>query len=266
MAADADQPGDSCVGVANSHPYLVVDTLSGIIEIQLFSDAAPTSIERFIQIVRGPIFNQSLVGPVNVGYYDGLSFAYTRPMLEIRASERQPAGMVEIPIQIDADALGLQNDKIANLDQAMNVMQFELLKAFNNSDKGQSVRNPLLNKWLTEWFANLNAEFLVGVSRKEVKEALGHVYLAGLNSRPMKRGAVALKPIKTNSAGMELTIALSDLDDRTGEWMVIGEVVKGLELADDISIQPLRDPPHERSRTYIPYEPVVIRSARIECR
>lgn len=265
VAAGMEQPGGSCAGDAHLHPYLVMDTLSGTIEIQLYADAGPASVERFIQIVRGPIFNESIFGSVNVGYYDGLSFGYTRPMLEIRTSERQPSGMIEIPIQIDAEALGLQNDKIADLDQAMDVMQFQLLKAYNNS-KGQSGRNPQLDKWLTDWYAGLNAAFLMGVSRKEINEALGQVYISGLNSRPMKRGAVALKPVKPNLAGMELTIALSDLDDRTGEWMVIGEVVKGLEIADDISIQPLRDPPHERSRTYKPFEPVVIRSARVDCR
>lgn len=264
--AGEEKPLEPCAGEAHTHPYLIMDTHSGTMEIQLHVDASPESVARFIQIVKGPIFNESIFGSVKVGYYDGLSFGYTRPMLEIRTSVRQPAEIVEIPIQIDADALGLQDDKIANLDQAMDVMQLELLKAFNNSDKTQAVSNPLLHKWLTEWSASFKADFLMGVSRKEVKQALGHVYITGLNSRPMKRGAVALKPNKPNVAGMELTIALSDLDDRSGEWMVIGEVVNGLEIADDISVQPLRDPPHERSRTYKPYEPVVIRSARIDCR
>lgn len=265
VAAGMEQPGGPCAGDAHSHPYLIMDTLSGTIEIQLYADAGPASVERFIQILRGPIFNESLFGSVDVGYYDGLSFDYTSPMLEIRTSERQPGGMVEIPIQIDAEALGLQNEKITNIDQAMDVMQFQLIKAYNSS-KGQSGRTPQLDKWLSEWFTGLNANFLMGVSRKAINEALGRGYISGLNSRPMKRGAVALKPVKLNLAGMELTIALSDLDDRTGEWMVIGEVVNGLEIADDISIQPLRDPPHERSKTYKPFEPVVIRSARVDCR
>lgn len=265
MTAEPATPGSPCPAGAGVTPYLIMETAAGRIEIRLDPQAAPAAIERFLSVVRGPVFNETLFGSNEVGYYDGLTFAYTRPQIEIRTAERQPSGLIQIPVQIDAESLGLHEDKIADINQATDVMQFELLKDFSNS-KESGKRTPQLDNLVAHWFNKFDAKNLIGVSRKEINEALGYLYTTGLPSRPVKRGAVALKPLSPKLAGMELTIALSDLDERTGRWMVIGEVVTGLDLADSISTQPLREPPHVRSRTYIPYEPVVIESARVTCR
>lgn len=265
VTADTNKLNVLCEDGGNSHPHLVLETLAGSIEIKLFHDAAPDAVKRFAEVVQGPIYNESFFGKQEVGYYDGLTFSFTRPHIEIRTSDRQPSGLIKIPVEVDGQALGLHNDKLQNIDQAMDVMQFELLKAFSGT-KDTGGRTSELDNWLTQWFANFDASFLIGVSRLEIYQALGYRFVSGLNSRPMKRGYVALKPLSHEFAGMELTILLSDLDDRTGKWMVIGQVVKGLEVAEDISIQPLREPPHVRSRTFIPYEPITINSGKILCR
>lgn len=253
-----------CSSDQGGEPHLVIETVSGIIKIRLFEDAAPAVVQRMIQAIQGPIFNTLIFGQHDVGYYDGLAFDYTRPRLEVRVTERQPPGLIELPTQIDAEALGLEDARIADIDDAVDVMQFQLIKAYNETKQGGD-RSVLLNQWLDQWFEKKDASFLIGESRKKINESLGYVYQTGLASRPMLKGAVALKPDSPNKASMTLSILLADADERTGKWMVVGEVVQGLDIVEEISIQPLREPSSVRSRTYVPFEPIVILSARVRC-
>lgn len=262
---NVENKANICADHPQSAPHLIFDTTLGNIEIKLLEDAAPSAIRRFAEIVRGPTFNEAIFGPNRVGYYEGLAFEYTKPKAEIRLTERQPDDLIKIPAQIDADALGLRDKKITDIDEAMDVMQFELLKKYRDT-KTSGGRTQQLDDWLAKWFKDNDASFLLGVSSKEIKQSMGYVYQTGLKSRPMTPGAVALKPISPNLAGMTLSILLTDMPKRTGEWMVIGEVVKGMDVVEQISIQPLREPSHIRSRTYVPFSPVVVRSAQVECR
>jgi cyclophilin family peptidyl-prolyl cis-trans isomerase len=253
-----------CSGDRGEQPHLVMETASGTIEIRLFEDAAPAAVQRMIEAIQGPIFNTLIFGEQDVGYYDGLAIDYTRPRIEVRVTERRPSGLIELPTQIDADALGLDDARITDIDDAVDVMQFQLIKAYNETKQGGE-RSVVLNQWLDQWFEKKDASFLIGESRKKINESLGYVYQTGLASRPMLKGAVALKPISPDTASMTLSILLADADERTGKWMVVGEVVRGLDIVEEISIQPLREPAHVRSRTYVPFEPLVIRSARVRC-
>ena len=63
--------------------------------------------------------------------------------------------------------------------------------------------------------------------------------------------------------GSELDVGMPQ---RTGRWMVIGQVVSGLELADDISVAPLVQPRNIKPLDYTPLQPVTIESARLSCR
>jgi hypothetical protein len=47
---------------------------------------------------------------------------------------------------------------------------------------------------------------------------------------------------------------------------VIGRVVEGLDLADDISTRPLDVPPGMKSLDFAPKDPVSIRALNLECR
>lgn len=258
-----------CEGNEYPIPYLVISTQEGTIEIELFERAAPQAVRRLTALVKGPIFNQDLLKDdeksSSVGYYDGLTFNHTRPHLEIATSERSPAGLFQIESEIDAESLGLDRILIENRADAMSIMQRELLAAHRKKKKKGNI-SPQLSLWLEKWKATYNPDFLIGVSRKEVNEALGYVYKTGLESKPATKGSVALRPVTPQTASPRLTIFLQDMPDKTGKWMIIGRVVKGLELADKISLQPLVTPSHIKPRSYTPLHPVVIDSIKWSCR
>ena len=61
-----------------------------------------------------------------------------------------------------------------------------------------------------------------------------------------------------------LGIGLTDVPDRTGLWMVVGEVVAGLDTAVSISRRPLLG--RDAGGRFKPVEPVTVDSLRFACR
>jgi cyclophilin family peptidyl-prolyl cis-trans isomerase len=247
--------GELCA--EGGRPHLVFVTDEGSITAELFEGAAPRTIRRMAELIRSPIDSDPPGG--------NLTFNYTRPRIEIITSRLHPGEMVVFENELDAEALGLHEDRIENAAEAMDVLQRELVPAFNQG-KRTGVVHPRLGQWMAMWQMTMNTEFLVGVSRKEINEASGYVYTKGLDSRPVTKGALTLKPDSPTRSTARLGIALQDLPTRLGRQMVIGRVIEGLELADAISIRPLDAPPGTRSLDYAPRDPVVIVSVRVVCR
>lgn len=247
-------------------PYLVLVTDAGTIAIELLPGAAPRTVERLVALARGPVFDAGTVGSADgVGYFDGLEFDYARPHLEISLSSRVPERLFTFPVEIDGRALGLDEDLVADAGEAMDIAQMELAAAAMRL-KSKGGAQGRLKEWMDELRRTGQADFLVGVSRLEINQALGYVYTDGLASRPALAGAVVLRPVDTTTASARLTILLDDYPRRTGQWMVVGRVVEGLELAREISVRPLFGPQGWRDRSYTPRDPVRIITAGVECR
>ena len=119
---------------------------------------------------------------------------------------------------------------------------------------------------MEKWKKAYNPDFLIGVSKKEINAAQGYIYKTGLDSKPVTRGAVVLKPVAPHIASTRLSIILQDMPNQTGKWMVIGRVIEGLDLADTISIQPQVTPRHVKPRVHAPLNPTVIDSIKFSCR
>ena len=249
-----------------ARPHLILNTRVGSITIELFEDAAPQTVKRLIKMARGPIFNPQLTssssGNPGVGYFDGLGFSMTKPHLEISITSRLPESQFEFPAEIDADALGLDQQLIADAGEAMDIAQMELYPAHRKLKKRGGTTGKL-RAWLDQLTQDGNADFLVGISRKEINEALGYRYRDGLVSRPAVRGMVALRPLSKTTAGGSLTILLADHPQRTGRWMIVGRIVDGLSVAEEISLLPLSGPPGWRNRAFTPRDPVLITESEI---
>ncbi len=254
---------------AGERPHLVLETQAGNITIELFEDAAPRSVGRLAEMARGPIFNPRLLAQHHdepaVGYFDGLIFSSTKPRLEISVASRSPESLFEIPVEIDANALGLDQQLIADAGEAMDVAQMELHPQHTRL-KASGGATGKLGVWLDRLTQSQDATFLVGVSRKEINETLGYQYQEGLESRPAVRGMVALRPMSKTTAGGGLTILLADYPRRTGRWMIVGRVVDGLSVAEEISLQPLSGPPGWKNSDYSPRDPVIITRSELICR
>lgn len=247
-------------------PFIVLVTEEGEISIELLPEAAPAAVERLVHLVEGPIFLPELSQPgperERVGYYDGLVFDEALRGGFVSTALRPPARAVLIETEVDADALGLDQQKITAHDEAMSVWQHELMP-YQNSLPDDSLVPPRLMEWLQTWSTTFDIEFLIGVSRKEINEVLGYRYRTGLDSLPVTRGAVSLEPFSPQWSTPRLTIALKRISDQDGRRMVIGRVVEGLEIADLISTRRLS--PHKAVQ-HRPLVPVKIFKTRFECR
>lgn len=245
-------------------PHFVLSTAAGRIVVELAEDAAPRTIRELLRLVTGPYFDPAsatIGGDGSAqGYYDGLAFDYTHPHVEIVTALRD-GDETRFTQEIDAAALGLDRRILEDPGTAMNMLQDEILE---NHRAGRP-STPRLRRWLEQWYASREADFLVGVSLREVYEALGHVYTQGLASRPVHRGAVVLKPLSPRFASARLGLVLTDIPERTGKWMVIGRVVEGFATAEAISVGPRRLTSSGRPG-FTPVEPVVIDTLRFVCR
>ena len=246
--------GSACASTGDrdhsAGPVMSVQTSLGVIEIELFEKAAPGAVTRLMALA-----DSSGSEP---GYFDGLAFDYTKPRLEIR-TQTHPSLAAELPVEIDATALGLDAPAARNRGEAMDILQDKLLAAFRK-DKRRQQWSAQMRQWLNAWYETRDAGFLIGVSHRQINEALGYVYTDGLPSRPVTAGSVTLIPAGPTVATARLSVALRDLPQRDGRWMVIGRVVGGLDIAEAISLAPLEQPRDIKPRRYAPRDPVTIDS------
>lgn len=231
-------------------PHLLLTTSLGTILAEIAEQAVPQTARGLADLVRS-------------GYYDGLRFEHTKPHVEIVTGQRAEEDSPLFPVEIDAGALGLDQQRIESAGEAMDTLQRELLKAFR--DTGKKAAHPQLAAWLEAWYQDYDPNFLIGASRREINEALGYVYRDGLASLPVTEGALMLRPHSPREATPRLSIALQEIPQRTGRWMVVGRIVRGLDVAQEISLRPLARPPDARDR-YTPLAPILIESLRFVCR
>lgn len=244
---------------------LTLETNEGSIVIDLDPKAAPDAVAMIAALARGPVFNPQFIterGDGNsVGYYDGLFFDRALPGAEIATEIRQPRYAIQLPFQIDAEALGLDLRTIDTYSDAMNVWQHEILP-YEGSIHGREDPHPILAGWLAEWREEMEPDFLVGASQLDINLAVGYRYTSGLPSIPVRRGTVALRSSTRRSATPALAIVLRDRPDQDGRRMVVGRVVEGLELAEVWSRRQLTPTKRHSNR---PLDPVRVISSHIAC-
>lgn len=228
---------------ASPPPVLVLETERGAIEIELYTAAAPEATTAIVAWSRAPRTERE--APV---------FDYIHPHVEIRTAPLAAGRTATLPVEMDAGALGLDRRLVADEGEAMDVLQREILPPWQGQ-AARGVASPTLRQWIERWYQTYDPSFLVGRSWREIYEALGHRFRDGLDSRPAERGAVALVPASPGNATSRLALLLDDLPTRDGRWLVVGRIVRGLEVVREISIQPVAD---RGPKARIPRDPVRI--------
>jgi cyclophilin family peptidyl-prolyl cis-trans isomerase len=267
LIAGADElDGINADRCPDGHPIrLTLETSEGSIVIDLDPKAAPDAVAKIAALARGPVFNPLFITEqpdgTSAGYYDGLFFDRAFPGAEIATEIRQPRTAIQLPVQIDAEALGLDLRTIDTTAEAMNIWQHEILP-YEGSIHGREDPHPILAGWLAEWREEMEPDFLVGASQLDINLAVGYRTTPGLPSIPVRRGTVALLSSSRNSATPALAIILRDRPDQDGRRMVVGRVVDGLELADAWSRRQLTPTKRHSNR---PLDPVRIISSHIVC-
>ena len=214
----------------SEQPRLRIESPGGPIVAALHPEASP----RAIAALRRAAAN--LEG--------AFSFTWVSPNGEVRTQSVPELAGVEA--ELNAVSLGLHEEVIADAGVAMEVMQHVLLPR-HGRDK-RTAPSPLFRSWIDRWRDERSAEFLIGVSKMELYEALGYSFSSGVVSRPVMRGSLALRVDTSGSdeaqgsnarVQPQLVFSLVDRPDQTGRWVVIGDVVEGLDLLRTISVRPL---------------------------
>ena len=229
-------------------PVLTLDTSSGAIDVRLFPDAAPRTIQWLLR---------------SDDYDANLAFDVTQPNVVVRTlpllgpDSRQP-------IELSAAALGLHEQKLATTGLAHDAIQNDLIPAYRRSLKGD-VMSDTLRAWLAHWFNTYDPSFLLGTPISDLHAALGIPDTPGLRSRAVTRGSVALVPADVGQVSSKLAFFLSDAPAKTGRWPVVGEVTDGIDILVALSRAPRHPRSLAHSSAYKPVNPVSITRISHRC-
>lgn len=224
------------------NPLILINTSQGEIYLELFPEEAPNNIANFIALAEGEKkFTSSFSGDsYRTPYYDGMRFHRVTPGFVIQAGSPRynslGGKLKPLADEINADFLGLDKIPAINADGSF----AEVLNIANKSDFQTEILQPFYDrKDITDISTVLEEQYqilneLQQLSVKSVYENQGYRYDSRLKSRGISKGTVALANSGPNSNGAEFFISLADTPWLDGKHTVIGKVVEGEDVMDNI--------------------------------
>jgi cyclophilin family peptidyl-prolyl cis-trans isomerase len=225
-----------------ANPLLLVRTSRGDLFMELLPQEAPANVANFLALAQGEVEITNAAGDTSYRprYFDGSRFHRVIPGFVIQAGSPAyhplgtPAAVFDD--EINAVALGLDREFVLGADGSI------------NSILGINSKQDFADRVLTPLYADLNIddadeleqrqfevlEALQEMSLRDLYEAQGYEFQTRRASRPVTRGVVALANRGPNSNGPEFFIALTDSSWLSGKYTVIGHVVEGMTVADEI--------------------------------
>lgn len=223
-------------------PRCLIKTSLGDIEVALFADEAPETVENFISLAEGrKTFTDAATGKkVRRPFYDGLVFHRVIKNFMIQGGCPNGNGTggpgYTFKDEINADALGLNTMKAVQPDGAPH----PYLMIRSQNDFSRIIVTPIARKLGirdTAEFEKRKAEVQEHISRLSVKacyEMMGYQYITGNPSHKPLRGFLAMANSGPNTNGSQFFINLVDTPWLTGKHTVFGKVVKGMSVVDKI--------------------------------
>ena len=228
--------------VKPENPIYIIKTSMGDIQIELFADKAPDTVNNFIGLAEGTKeFTDPKTGKkVKRPFYDGLIFH--RVIKDFMIQGGCPLGNgtggpgYKFKDEIDAAALGL--DKIMAMDKSKGPHPYLMIRS--KEDYQRNIMSPLFKK------LNINSQeeldrrkeelgkILFSMTVKDVLENMGYVYTEKGSPYPPGRGCLAMANSGPNTNGSQFFINLVDTDWLMGRHTVFGKVVKGQDIVDKI--------------------------------
>jgi len=239
FAEDAPKPEKAA---ATTNPIVIMKTSAGDIELELFADEAPKTVQNFLDLAEGKkeFRDPKTKQMVKRRYFDGLKFH--RVIKNFMVQGGCPLGTgsgdpgYKFEDEINAKALGL--DKIKALDDKGQPHKWLLIRS--QQQFNQTIVRPLLKSMgittqeqtqarQEEWQKKLKELTLL-----DAYANLGYKYNDKLKSHGVKRGVLAMANSGPNTNGSQFFINLVDTPWLTGKHTVFGKVVKGMEIIDEI--------------------------------
>jgi len=241
-----------------ARPVVVIKTSLGEVQVELFADQAPLTVENFLGLAEGhkEFTDPSSGEKVKRPFYDGLTFHRVIKGFMIQGGCPLGSGQgtpgFSFKDEISASSLGLDKEKAfpgGNPDPRLLLRSREefqrriIMPLFRsmgiNSQEAVQARQQEVQQRLD------------AMTLKEAYELMGYRYDDALTSSPPVRGVIAMANAGPNSNGSQFFINLVDTPHLTGKHTVFGRVIKGMEVIDaigEVAVDPATSQPKEPVR------------------
>jgi peptidyl-prolyl cis-trans isomerase A (cyclophilin A) len=258
----SEDEGEKSPG-GGDNPMVRIKTNYGDLEVELFKEAAPKTVENFINLAEGKKeYTDPATGEKKKdNFYDGLTFHRVIEGFMIQGGDPKGDGTggpgYRFEDEINADDLGL--DEILALDKQGAPHDYLLIRS--QEDFNRLVMLPLLMDMgiqSEEDFEERKDEIekrLFSLSLKDVYENIGYSYDDSLESYHPKKGYLAMANSGPNTNGSQFFINLIDTPWLAGKHTVFGKVVSGMDVVEKIGTVQV-------DQQAKPMEPVTIESIR----
>jgi len=242
VAADVNSARGVMENQAN--PLIVISSSEGDIYLELYAQEAPRNVANILALINGGL---EIVDPASgqifsPQYYDGMRFHRVIPGLLIQTGSPRHSvfGDPQQSLADEINARGLALDRMPLIleDGSFN----PVLPISNRSDLEELVLVPLYRRMNLESNNNIAANEhdiaarLQALTVMQVYENLGYRYTEQFSTRPFEPGTVALANSGPNTNGPEFFINVSNESQwLNGRYTVIGRVVEGMEVVDQIN-------------------------------
>jgi len=224
------------------NPVYVIQTTLGDIEVKLFRNDAPKTVDNFIGLAEGTKeFEDPKTGKkVKRPYYDGLIFH--RVIKDFMIQGGCPLGNgrggpgYAFADEIDAKGLGLDN--INAFDPQKGPHPFLMIRS--QEEFQRNLLMPLFQALSINSQEELDRKKeeveirLETLTIKEAYENLGYVYSENGSDHPPVRGSLAMANSGPDTNGSQFFVNLVDTNWLIGKHTVFGKVVNGMDVVDKI--------------------------------
>lgn len=237
---------DASTGMENPrNPLVLIQTTQGDIYLELFPEAAPQNVQRFLDLAEAQLPVPGSDGrPAALHYYDGLTFhrvirdTLIQAGAPERANRQRPARAVAD--EINARGLGLEQQRLLDV----NGKPHPWLNLGGQDDFKRDVLVPLYRDMNITDENTLRPrqqavlQRLQAMNLLQFHEMLGYRYDGGLPSRRPGRGSVMMVNRGPGTNDGEFFIALENMPWLIGSSTVIGRVASGINVVEQISQRP----------------------------
>ena len=227
---------------AKPNPVVIMKTSMGDIEIELFANEAPKTVENFVGLAEGTkeFTDIRTKEKVKRPFYDGIAFHRVIDKFMVQGgcplgTGRGDSGY-KFEDEINAKALGLDKLKAITNGRPHSYLGIRDQRQFN-----QQIVGPLLRKLGINGQAELKkrqddvTKAMDALTVMQAYENMGYKYDDSRPSHKPMRGFLAMANSGPNTNGSQFFINLVDTPWLTGKHTVFGQVTKGMDVVDEIA-------------------------------